>query len=341
MTDTRTVGGTASVAGPFSGVITLTTTGENLAGEAPQNVTVAYSAQVYSGQAIVNSASGGSWASPATWKDAVTASTTAPGPGLAGYAGDTATLGTASGTGSATVTLDGTAPRLSSLTFSAAAGGVYTLAPGTPGQVQHLDVGVRGPLDAGPSGALTLGTGAGARIDVAGGVDQIDVPVVLDDDLTVDGPGSLTISADISGSHRSLTKTGSGLLILTGENSFDGGTIVDDGIVELGGAGALACGSSLVIGGGATLVFGGGSSFSFAGGSPAIIAAVPEPGTWSLLAAAAAVTTLIGSRKLRRTNCRSAGQPELTSCSESILTSNLSENPRTNLTFTGLYPVFG
>ena len=121
--DSRIVGGTASVAGPFSGTITLTTAGEGLAGEVPQNVTVAYSAQVYSGQAIANSVSGGSWANSATWKDAVTASTAAPGPGLAGYGGDTATLGSTPGSSNATVTLDGVAPHLSSIILGNAAGG--------------------------------------------------------------------------------------------------------------------------------------------------------------------------------------------------------------------------
>ena len=302
ITDSRTVGGTASVAGPFSGTIALTAVGENLAGEAPQNVAVNYTAQVYSGQAIANSASGGSWASPSTWKDAVTASTAAPGPGIAGYAGDTATLGNAAGNAIATVTLDGVAPHLSSLTFSDTAGG-YTIAAGSAAKFQHFDVGVRGPLSAGPGGALTLGTGAGADIHTTGGSNLIDVPLLLDDNLTLDGPGSLTISANISGSRRSLTKDGTGLLVLSGENSYDGGTFVKGGILELDGSGALPDGSSLSVGAGATLIFAADASYH----APSVaVAAVPEPGAGSLLAAAAlGLVVVVCNRRQRRAICRS------------------------------------
>ena len=42
---------------------------------------------------------------------------------------------------------------------------------------------------------------------------------------------SLTLSGDISGSG-GLTKTGSGTLVLTGANSYAGGTTVSDGTLQ-------------------------------------------------------------------------------------------------------------
>ena len=45
----RTLSGTFSAAGNYSGSVTLITTGEGLPGESPQNVLVPYSVQVFSG----------------------------------------------------------------------------------------------------------------------------------------------------------------------------------------------------------------------------------------------------------------------------------------------------
>ena len=65
VTDQRILGGAFSTIGTVVGVITLTTSGEGLSGEAPINVPVSYTAQVYSGKAQWNAASGdwnsGNW----------------------------------------------------------------------------------------------------------------------------------------------------------------------------------------------------------------------------------------------------------------------------------------
>jgi autotransporter-associated beta strand protein len=55
-TDTRTVGGTFATAGNANGALTLTTTGEGLAGEAPINVTLDYSADAVNKRVITNGA---------------------------------------------------------------------------------------------------------------------------------------------------------------------------------------------------------------------------------------------------------------------------------------------
>ena len=67
--DGRTLTGSFGALGSQSGTVTLTTTGEGLAGESPVNVGVAYSAQVFSGQASWASSTGGSWVSNNNWGD--------------------------------------------------------------------------------------------------------------------------------------------------------------------------------------------------------------------------------------------------------------------------------
>ena len=123
VTDNRTIAGTANMPGVFNGTVTLTTSGEGLAGESPINVPVNYSVQVFSGQAGWIGGSIGSWGNGANWQDLVTPSISAA-PGIWGVLGDTAALGSGP-SGPVTITLDGTSPHLGSLTLSSSAG--YTL----------------------------------------------------------------------------------------------------------------------------------------------------------------------------------------------------------------------
>ena len=102
-----------------------------------------------------------------------------------------------------------------------------------------------------------------------------------------------------------LSLTGSGRLTLTGTDSYTGGTTVSGGALIVANAGGLANGSSLTVGDA--------SAFapapvvpSSAGGSGlnAAIAAVPEPGTLALLAAA-----LGGAAVYRRFRQRTYSSP--------------------------------
>jgi fibronectin-binding autotransporter adhesin len=122
-------------------------------------------------------------------------------------------------------------------------------------------------------------------IDLFGGNRQIDVAAGT-------GGDSALISGDIIDSFggASLTKTGAGTLILSGSNSYQGGTIVDAGTLIVDSPASLADGSSLTVGQGAAAIF------SPAGPSPAGVAAVPEPGTIMLLLTA--LWTAVGHRVL-------------------------------------------
>src|SRR4051812_44551225 len=66
--------------------------------------------------------------------------------------------------------------------------------------------------------------------------------------LTVTGTGNLTFSGILSGTgvNSDLIKSGSGTLILNGVNTYAGGTTIDGGTVQVGGASGSATGSGTV-----------------------------------------------------------------------------------------------
>ena len=159
---------------------------------------------VYSGQGVWNTNGGGSWTDFSKW-------TTLGGvPGIDGplSAGDTALFGPALGFGSATVSLNGASPHVSSLTFNSAAS--YIIAQGI-------------------GGTLNLDAGAGtATVAVLSGNHAITSPVTLASNASFaqSAGSSLTISGDVGesgGSHGS-TQAGPGLLVLGGANSYSGAT---------------------------------------------------------------------------------------------------------------------
>ncbi len=69
----------------------------------------------------------------------------------------------------------------------------------------------------------------------------------------------LTISSGLSGAGQSLTVSGSGTVILSGANSYTGGTSVNGGILTIASAAALPGSGVITIGGGGRLVLGSGS----------------------------------------------------------------------------------
>ena len=85
-----------------------------------------------------------------------------------------------------------------------------------------------------------------------------------------------------------LTGDGTGLLILSGENDYTGGTFVSAGTLNVTSAGALPSGSSLTVGAGGALLF------ASPAGSPQ---AVPEPSTLALFAVG--IVLLAGYRRWR------------------------------------------
>ena len=108
---------------------------------------------------------------------------------------------------------------------------------------------------------MTLGTsGGGAVLDTAGFAVSLSGPL--------SGPGSLA-------------KIGSGKLVLSGSNTYTGGTAVSAGTLLLTSNSALPDGTSLNIRAGGTLIFD--PSLPAAPAAASTIAAVPEPGTLPLL----------------------------------------------------------
>jgi len=159
-------------------------------------------------------------------------------------------------------------------------------------------------ITAGSAGTLTFNnSGGSAQLSVTSGSHVIDALVVLANDLVVSGSGTLAFGSSSSitdnGGGYSLTMSGAGgTLILSGTSSYGGGTDVDAGTLIATTTQALPAGTSLTVGGGGTLVFDPsvGAAPVVATGSPAV-AAVPEPGTWALLAAGALLAAFAQRRR--------------------------------------------
>ena len=218
----------------------------------------------------------GSWANSGNW-----ISQTVPSSGTVAFAG--------SGSSAISVTLDGP-QSAGALLFSASnTSGGFILSQGSLS-----------------NGALTLGTpSAGAAIAVASGDHEINALVTLANNLVVSGSGVLTFGTTSSitdnNNGYSLTMSGNGgALILSGSDTYGGGTIVSAGTLAVNDAAAIPYGSSLTIGAGGTFMFDPLATASSLAASQAalpdttyaaqpaargVVAAVPEPGTLVLLAA--------------------------------------------------------
>ena len=235
-----------STPGTVSGTVTLNlqsdgagNSGLGLSSLGTQTISV--SGSVYSGKAQWNVAGPGNWSSNGNWTDAQGNGATGA-PGVSGFAGDTATFGNAVGNSSPTITLERPGGRPHAITFSNTGAGVYT-------------------LSGSGSNTLTLNnSGSGAMVAVADGINVIDAPVVLTDNLVVGGSGMLAFgnSSSITDNELgySLTMNGiGGTLILSGSGNYTGGTNVTAGELEVTSSDALPVGGSLTVGANATSIF--------------------------------------------------------------------------------------
>jgi len=169
-------------------------------------------------------------------------------------------------------------------------------------------------LAAGNSGSLTLddsGGAIGGQIIVLGGTHSITAPLVIANSgaiVTLSGSGGLGISGGIgeSGGSQSLTLAGdgTGLLVLSGSNSYTGGTFVAAGTLAVTASKALPRGTSLTVSPGGTFVFDPSRTFLSPAADTAV--AVPKPSTLALLGAGAMV--LLIRRVGRRAPMRSIGR---------------------------------
>ncbi len=215
---------------------------------------------------------GGNWSAGTNWSNG----------NVPGAPQDTASFGAALTGGTGTVILD-TPISLASLSFSPSGGGSYVLCPS-------------------PSGSLTLSNTAGAATISNSGENTIAATISLDSNLNVKSAagGILIIAGNIaSGGSNSLTFTGLGELILSGSNSYGGGTIVESGTVVAMNCAAIADGTNLTIGNPAAFAtVNSAASAADHAGSPSAATPVPEPGTLALLAAVCAAA--IGRCRRRR-----------------------------------------
>jgi autotransporter-associated beta strand protein len=177
------------------------------------------------GQARWDSATDASWGAGGSWADSVSGTTIAA-PGVRGIAGDTVLFTTVTG---GTAALDGATPALAGIAFDNATTS-YTIAPGS-------------------GGSVTLQSASGATVSVVSGNHSITAPLVLASATTFSSAASakLTIGGNISGVG-GFTKSGSGVVELSGGNTYGGGTVVAAGKLIVNNASALPDGGSLTVG---------------------------------------------------------------------------------------------
>jgi len=226
-----------------------------------------------------------SWAHPVSgsWTDASKWSTN---PSIPEGAGQPAVL-SGSVSSALTVTLDGP----------------QTLGSLELGNTAHSAFGYT--LSAGSNGSLTMDNdGSSAVINVSGGSQAISAPMTMASNLIVtpSSGATLNISGNISQTGTSsLTLLGPGMLILSGSNTYSGGTNVDAGTLVVTSGTALPDGTSLTVGAGGTFIFDPSMAGSPVVGSAATssVAAVPEPGTPVLLATGVLVAFAAWRRRRR------------------------------------------
>ncbi len=152
-----------------------------------------------------------------------------------------------------------------------------------------------------PNSPLTINYGA---LAVTAGNQSIAANVTLgtaSSPISITGSGSLNISGSVvdgDEGNASLTLSssdGTGLLTLSGSNSYGGGTTVSSGTLVLDGAASLLAGSSLTIG---STTAGDVFSAPLAAHAAPALAPVPEPDSLALLLAAAGLAGFsVWSRK--------------------------------------------
>ena len=190
---------------------------------------------------------------------------------IAGIQGVGLTMQTTGGS-VAQINVSGGANNLLSLPLTFASNGALTVASGST-----LEVGYPATVSTGSLSVTTSGT------------------VEFDAGVNVLSGGTLQQFGAIAGL-QPLVKNGAGLLILSGSNSYSGGTIVAAGTLKVLSSSALPDGSNLTVG----------NSVAFAPMIPSTteISPVPEPGTLSLLVAGAALLAIYRKRRYRSSRDR-------------------------------------
>jgi fibronectin-binding autotransporter adhesin len=187
----------------------------------------------------------------------------------------------------------GTAPNGpgQSASFSQSGGGAVDVTLDVPVTLGSLALGGTGASYALSGNTLTLdNSGNASSVTVLSGSHSIATPVSIAGGSLViseSGGAQLTVSGNVSDDNgsRSLTLNGdgSGQLVLTGHNTYSGGTTVDAGMLIASSPDALPSGSNLTVGQGASSLFAPANAGPVPAAPAAEISAVPEPGTIALL----------------------------------------------------------
>ena len=121
-----------------------------------------------------------------------------------------------------------------------------------------------------------------------------------DGTLTVGDATNTVFDGAISGQGGSLVKQGAGTLVLSGADTYTGGTTVNAGTLTVTNGTAIADGSSLSVGAGGTFIFdplAAGAPVAAGSVASGAAAAVPEPGTLALLLAGAVAALAVWRRR--------------------------------------------
>ena len=142
---------------------------------------------------------------------------------------------------------------------------------------------VAGALTQGTYGTINLASGGTLQIGSGSATGSLGTNLVNDGALVFDRSGTSTYGGMISGAG-TLTQQGSGVLSLTGTNTYAGGTTIANGTLDVTSGGSIDhAAADVSIGSGGTLSVSGGSVSNFIGtiGSLGAGTATVTSGTWT------------------------------------------------------------
>jgi autotransporter-associated beta strand protein len=145
-----------------------------------------------------------------------------------------------------------------------------TIDPGTPEGTLSFDNGASSSILSSVLGNMVVN--APVAVDAQG----LSIDVAMRTNVTPNTPFVMTLNGVVSGSGASLTKSGLGTLVLAGDNTYSGGTVISSGIVNINSATSLgnSAGAATFTGGTlqlANAITGVTRSYQVSGASNAII----------------------------------------------------------------------